>query len=189
TTVFEAPATLSSTIFQSAINPLTDAQQAVMKNYSYRASCPVALNDLRAVTVSYVNFNGATRQGTLVVNSSVADNTVSAFKALFEAKFPIKKIAPIDMYEGIDSLSMASDNTSAFNCRTVSGTTTFSEHSYGTAIDINPKENPFGTAALDTKAKGSITAAAVNIMKTYGFKWGGEWTGKKDYQHFSVSGK
>ncbi len=83
---------------------------------------------------------------------------------------------------------MASDNTSAFNCRPVSGTTTFSEHSYGTAIDINPKENPYTTVALDTKVKGSITAA-VNIMKTYGFKWGGEWAGKKDYQHFSVSGK
>ncbi len=188
TTAFPAPVTLSSGIFQSATNPLTADQQAVMKNYSYRASCPVSLTDLRAVNVSYIDFNGVTQQGTLVVNSSIADNTVSAFKALFEAKFPIRKIVPVDSYEGVDSLSMASDNTSAFNCRPVSGTTTFSEHSYGTAIDINPKENPYTTVALDTKVKGSITAA-VNIMKTYGFKWGGEWAGKKDYQHFSVSGK
>jgi poly-gamma-glutamate synthesis protein (capsule biosynthesis protein) len=189
TTVFPAPITLSSTIFQSAISPLTDAQQAVMKNYSYRASCPVALSDLRVVNVSYVDFDGDTQQGTLVVNSSVADNTVAAFKALFDQKFPIRKIVPIDTYEGVDAISMAADNTSAFNCRPVSGTTTFSEHSYGTAIDINPKENPFTVTALNTKAKGSVSASVVSIMKNYGFLWGGTWTAKKDYQHFSVSGK
>jgi N-acetyl-anhydromuramyl-L-alanine amidase AmpD len=191
TTVFEAPVTLSGAIFQSAINPLTDAQQAVMKNYSYRASCPVSLDDLRAVNVSYVDFTGVTQQGTLIVNSSVADNTVAAFKTLFEQKFPIKQIAPIDSYEGTDAISMAADNTSAFNCRPVSGSATFSEHSYGTAIDINPKENPAGAATLklDTKVKGAITSAVTTIMKTYGFKWGGDWTSKKDYQHFSVSGK
>ncbi len=189
TTQFVAPVTLSSTIFQSAVNPLTDAQQAVMKEYSYRASCPVALSDLRAVNVSYYGFDGVTRQGTIIVNSSAATNTVDAFKALFDQKFPIHKMVPIDQYQAVDALSVASDNTSAFNCRTVSGTKTFSEHSYGTAIDINPKENPLTTAKLDQTVKGAITPAVVKIMKDAGFKWGGDWTSKKDYQHFSVSGK
>src|SRR6266508_2153223 len=35
------------------------------------------------------------------------------------------------------------DNTSAFNCRYVAGTTTWSQHAYGRAIDINPVENPY----------------------------------------------
>ena len=26
---------------------------------------------------------------------------------------------------------------------------------------------------------------AVRIFKTYGWKWGGDWSGVKDYQHFS----
>lgn len=191
TTVFEAPVTLSSAIFQSAINPLSDAQEAVMKNYSYRTACPVSLDDLRAVNVSYVDFNGTTQQGTIIVNKSIADNTVTVFKSLFDLKFPIKQITPIDSYEGTDALSMAADNSSAFNCRPVSGSTTYSEHSYGTAIDINPKENPLTTStkALDTKVKGTITAAVVQAFKDAGFKWGGDWTSKKDYQHFSVSGK
>ncbi|MEO5646433.1 MAG: N-acetylmuramoyl-L-alanine amidase [Candidatus Paceibacterota bacterium] len=196
TTVFEAPVTLSADIFQSAINPLTPAQQAVMKNYSYRAGCPVSLDDLRAVNVSYSNFSGVTQQGTLIVNQSVADKTVAAFKALFEAKFPIKQIQSIDSYEGMDTISMAADNTSAFNCRPVAGSTTFSEHSSGTAIDINPKENPSfakamaGEAFMKTaKSKGTITPATAKILKEAGFKWGGDWTIKKDYQHFSVSGK
>lgn len=191
TTQFVAPATLSSTIFQSAINPLTDAQQAVMKQYSYRASCLVALSDLRAVNVSYYGFDGVTRQGTIVVNNSIASGTVDAFKALFDQKFPIHQMVPVDQYESADAISVANDNTSAFNCRAVSGTKTFSEHSYGTAIDINPKENPLATATakLDQAAKGTITPVVVKIMKDAGFKWGGDWTSKKDYQHFSVSGK
>ncbi len=192
TTVFETPITLSADIFQSAINPLTADQQSVMKNYSYRASCPVSLSDLRAVNVSYINFSGATLQGTLIVNQSVAGSTVTAFKALFEAKFPIKQIQPIDSYEGMDAISVAADNTSAFNCRTVAGSTIFSEHSSGTAIDINPKENPDYAKAMPgtaPKGKGAITAAIAKILKDTGFKWGGDWITKKDYQHFSVSGK
>jgi N-acetyl-anhydromuramyl-L-alanine amidase AmpD len=191
TTAFVAPVTLSAAIFQSAINPLTDVQQAVMKQYSYRAGCPVSLSDLRAVNVSYYDFTGNVQQGTIIVNSSVADSTVAAFKTLFDQKFPIHQMVPIDEYEGMDDMSVAADNTSAFNCRTVSGTKTYSEHSYGTAIDINPKENPAGSNALklDTTIKGTITSYAVKALGDAGFKWGGNWTSKKDYQHFSVSGK
>jgi len=190
-TVFPEPVTLSADIFQSAIASLNTAQQTVMAQYSYRTSCPVALKDLRVVNVSYYGFDGATHQGTLVVNASVAQNTVDAFKALFDQKFPIHQMIPIDAYQGVDALSITSDNTSAFNCRPVAGTKTFSEHSYGTAIDINPKENPSAsnTTKLNTSIKGTITPAVVQILKTAGFKWGGDWTSKKDYQHFSVSGK
>ncbi len=38
---------------------------------------------------------------------------------------------------------MAADNTSAFNCRFVAGTTRWSMHAYGKAIDLNPVENPY----------------------------------------------
>jgi poly-gamma-glutamate synthesis protein (capsule biosynthesis protein) len=191
TAVFTAPATLSSTIFQSATAPLTIAQQSVMQQYSYRTSCPVSLADLRAVNVSYIDFNGNTQQGTLVVNASVAPQVVDAFQSLFNQKFPIHSIQPIDEYEGMDDMSVASDNTSAFNCRPVAGTTTFSQHAYGLAIDINPKENPSGSTAtkLNTSIKGTITSAVVSVMKTAGFQWGGNWTSKKDYQHFSTNGK
>ena len=38
---------------------------------------------------------------------------------------------------------MRADNTSAFNCRYVAGTTRWSQHAYGRAIDLNPVENPY----------------------------------------------
>ena len=38
---------------------------------------------------------------------------------------------------------MAADNTSGFNCRFVGGTSRWSMHAYGEAIDVNPVENPY----------------------------------------------
>ena len=59
-------------------------------------------------------------------------------------------MTPVDAYGGSDFRSIEADNTSAFNCRFVDGTTRYSEHAYGRAIDINPIENPYVTSAGTT---------------------------------------
>ena len=41
----------------------------------------------------------------------------------------------VDAYGPDDHRSMNADNTSAFNCRFVAGTSRWSMHAYGTAID------------------------------------------------------
>ena len=57
-----------------------------------------------------------------------------------------------------DARSMAANNTSAFNCRYVSGTTRWSEHAYGLAIDINPIQNPYVKGStVDPPAGGDWT--------------------------------
>ncbi|MEI7760611.1 MAG: M15 family metallopeptidase [Thermoleophilia bacterium] len=56
----------------------------------------------------------------------------------------------IDAYGGSDFRSIEADNTSAFNCRFVDGTTRYSEHAYGRAIDVNPIENPYVTRSRTT---------------------------------------
>jgi hypothetical protein len=109
----------------------------------------------------------------------------------------------IDKYGADDHRSMNADNTSAFNCRFVAGTTRWSEHAYGRAIDINPIENPYvtpsghvsppaGEAFTDRSrhAKGMIHHGdrAWHAFRDVGWKWGGDWSGAKDYQHFSVTG-
>ena len=38
---------------------------------------------------------------------------------------------------------MEADNTSCFNYRVVAGTNRVSKHGLGTAVDINPRENPY----------------------------------------------
>ena len=69
---------------------------------------------------------------------------MTAFGKLFAERFPIRRMQLVEAYGGRDDASMADDNTSAFNCRPITGTTDrFSIHSYGQAIDINTVENPY----------------------------------------------
>ena len=109
----------------------------------------------------------------------------------------------IDVYGGDDNQSMAANNTSAFNYRTVSGTNKLSNHSYGRAIDINPLYNPYIRTASDgsTLCEPENGAPYINrdedfthkidhsdrcyqLFKEHCFTWGGDWRSVKDYQHF-----
>ena len=98
---------------------------------------------------------------------------------------------------------MAANNTSAFNCRPVAGTSRWSEHAYGRAIDVNPVQNPYvagrhvsppaGRRYADRagRAPGMIRAgdAVVRAFAAAGWGWGGAWRTARDYQHFSASGR
>lgn len=83
--------------------------------------------------------------------------------------------------------------------------TSFSNHSYGTAIDINPMQNGlydncvnFGVDCKLIRGgpwqqgqPGTLTSEGriVKALKAAGFKWGGEIKGnQKDFMHFSLSG-
>ena len=68
---------------------------------------------------------------------------MTAFRALYRARFPIRRMRPIQAYGGDDFASIEADNTSAFNCRAATGSSRWSEHAYGRAIDIDPIENPY----------------------------------------------
>jgi hypothetical protein len=97
---------------------------------------------------------------------------------------------------------MAADNTSAFNCRFVSGTSRWSMHAYGKAIDVNPVENPYvsgsrvqppaGRAYLNRsnvrRGMAVRSGILVRAFSAVGWKWGGLWSGSPDYQHFSTTG-
>ena len=125
------------------------------------------------------------------------------FRALFETRFPIERMELVDVYGADDDRSMAANNTSAFNCRTVEGSSSWSEHAFGRAIDINPIQNPAvdgsevsppgGSRFLDRsrRAKGLIWAndQVVRAFAAIGWGWGGYWTSFKDYQHFSATGR
>ena len=68
---------------------------------------------------------------------------VGVFRELHARRFPIRRLVPVDAYGASDFRSIEADNTSAFNCRYVEGTSRWSEHAYGRAIDVNPIENPY----------------------------------------------
>jgi len=199
TTVPE-PATTEATGFTSSIAEIDDALAERMGT-SWRPDCPVPLTDLRYLTVTYRGFDGSDHSGELVVAASVAPDVVDVFHQLYDISFPLRSLRLVDEFGGSDDQSMDADNSSAFNCRAVTGGGGFSEHSYGTAIDLNPVENPYlngdtvlpaqGAQFLDrTPAPGVITAGGpvVAAFSSIGWTWGGTWSGPVDYQHFSASG-
>ena len=69
--------------------------------------------------IPYLDFNGNTQIGSMVVAKSVAMKVAAAFQEIYDSKkFRIYRMALIDEYEGDDDKSMEANNTSAFNCRT-----------------------------------------------------------------------
>jgi hypothetical protein len=175
-----------------------------MTGVSWRAGCPVPLRDLRLVTAMHWGFDGRARTGRIVVHRDVAPDVVEVLRRLHAARFPIRRMVPVDAYGGSDFRSIEADNTSAFNCRYVDGTTRWSEHAYGRAIDLNPIENPYVTSSGTTSHPASrpylrrtpyrpgMAVEGGVVLRAFaaaGWSWGGYWSGAKDYQHFSASGR
>jgi hypothetical protein len=188
--------------FFAEIEPIDTGLAARMES-SWYPGCPVPLQNLRYVRVDYWGFDGREHRGELVIHADSATDIVSVFEALFSARFPIQQMVLVDDYGGDDDRSMAANNTSAFNCRCVAGTTRWSEHAFGRAIDINPVQNPYLRGSIVSPPAGadyldrSLNAtgmlhtgdAAVTAFADIGWAWGGDWTSSKDYQHFSATGR
>jgi hypothetical protein len=171
--------------------------------YSYRLGCPVTPPQLRLVRVSHWGFDGKRRIGSVVVRSAVARDIVAVFRRLYAARFPIRRLRPIDAYKARDAASLAADNTSGFNCRyaIAPGPKRWSAHAYGLAIDVNPVENPYldrglvrppaGRRYLDrSRARRGMAIEGGVLVRAFaavGWSWGGRWS-PPDYQHFSATG-
>jgi hypothetical protein len=183
----------------NAANPVSPALLVKMRATTWHSGCPVPPEDLRQLTLPYWNFDHQRATGLLIVHKDVADEVSKIFQDLFKHKFVIQKMTPIEEYNGDDDASMAANNTSAFNCRDVTGQPgKFSNHSWGRAIDINPLTNPYvkGDKVLPPEGReyldrthvfpGSILAGSfiVNRFSHAGWAWGGTWSDRKDYQHF-----
>jgi hypothetical protein len=195
--------TVASPQFDWSSETLGAATRASMEGVSWRPGCPVPLDDLRLVRLVYWGFDDQPHWGQLVVNSDSVTAIVGAFQSLFESRFPIRQMRLVDDFGGDDEQSMAADNTSAFNCRLVPGSSAWSEHAYGRALDINPLENPWvhngqvdppsGAPWVDrTRSDPAMIAhgdAAWQAFIAVGWKWGGDWSSLKDYQHFSANGR
>ena len=101
------------------------------------------VSQLRAIDVTHFGNDGGVHAGRLIVAADLAEAMVAIFRDLYDARFPIQRMEPIDVYGGDDMRSIKANNTSAFNCRAVTGGTGWSEHAYGRAIDVNPFVNPY----------------------------------------------
>ena len=160
--------------------------------------------ELRLLRADYWGFDGRVHRGELIVHRDHARRILGVLKRLFQARYPIRRLRLVDAYRADDDRSMAANNTSGFNCRRVSGSSSWSEHAFGRAVDLNPLRNPYVTrggrvsppagrpyANRARRAAGMIHAGdgVVRAFAAAGWRWGGSWSGSRDYQHFSSTGR
>jgi len=110
--------------------------------------------------------------GTIRCNRVIADQLIAAF-AEIEAT-------------GLGGLIDVADTRSNGGCfvpRTIRGPSggNLSRHSWGVAIDVNPRSNPFGSAP-------TMDMRIVDIFRSHGFAWGGTWV-RPDGMHFEWTGE
>ena len=206
TTTTPAPATTGAPATTSTVPPFASAAVRVTAAdlpSSWRSGCPVGPEDLRKLHLSYWGFDDQAHTGALVVHATVSDAVTDVFRRLYDRRFPIRRMEPIDVYGGSDEASTAADNTSGFNCRhaVASGPPQWSAHAYGRAIDVNPVENPYilngqvlppaGAAYRDrSNVRPGMAVRGGELVAAFasaGWSWGGAWA-NPDYQHFSATG-
>jgi hypothetical protein len=173
--------------------------------YSWRPGCPVGPSQLRRIRLSYVGFDGRRHLGALDVNVRVVPQVERVFRTLYRARFPIRRMEPVDAFHGSDDRSAAADNTSGFNCRkaVANGPSSWSMHAYGEANDVDDVENPYIDGARIIPPAGAayrdranvrpgmavVGGVLVRAFASVGWGWGGTFAGTPDYQHFSVNGR
>jgi hypothetical protein len=187
--------------FASAVEP---APADVLDRSTWDPACPVAAEDLAYVRLAFWGFDAQRHTGELLVNRTVARDIVSVFRRLYAERFPFEELR-ITQRSELDAPPTGDGNTTgSFVCRPTTGsTTTYSQHAYGLAIDLNPFQNPYVKGDLvlpelastyldrDDVRPGMIApdGAVVRAFAEIGWSWGGAWSSLKDYQHFSQNGR
>lgn len=191
-----------------SIAPLSEYAQETMKIKGvWKDNCPINLDRLRVVNFSYYDFNNSEHyDGKIVVLDVVAKRVRNIFNELHALKFPIPKADVIEEYDGDDEKSLADNNSCGFNCRQITQGGSYSIHSYGLAIDINPIQNPYilhqdssnnqprtikilpnagGDYLNRTNIRPGMVEPIVNVFAKNGFNiWGGKWNNPIDWHHF-----
>jgi len=195
--------------FHATVSPLPAGLTARMRGTTWHPGCPVPLRELRLLRLRYWGLDGQVHQGPMVVSQAVASQVVSVFRRLFQGRFPIQDMHLAVQYRpDHDDPSDTRNYTNGFNCRPVvtarGPLARWSQHAYGLAIDINPIQNPYVTSDgyvrnlharpyrdRSLRQPGTIHPGdvVVRAFAAIGWEWGGDWSGHKDYMHFSATGR
>lgn len=189
--------------FQNIAIP--DTIFALMQGKTYKANCTTPRDELRYLLCLHRDKDGHAWVGEMIVNTCIADDVLDIFRQLYDAAYPIERMRLPDYWDADDERQMTDNNSSSFNFRLISHTNLVSKHGKGTAIDINSLYNPYhkitangteviepaiGKSYLDRSkdfdykiTKGDL---CYRLFTSKGFVWGGDWSNRKDYQHFEL---
>ena len=185
------------------VSTITPVPAEVAARSTWTDQCPVTLDDLRYVTVTFRGFDGLTHTGELLLHHTVADDVVSVFSRLYAAKFPLEGLTITSRQEAERPPTGDGNLSGGYHCRASRGSSRWSEHARGLAVDLNPFHNPYvrGNLVLPELAgaytdrewvrPGMITSgdAVTKAFADIGWGWGGDWSSSKDFMHFSASGR
>jgi hypothetical protein len=179
------------------------APAAVIARSTWAPGCPVRADQLAWVRLTFIGFEGGRHTGELLVNHDAVHDILWVFAYLYHDEFPIEEMRITTKAEQTAPPTGDGNNTTAFNCRPVRGGTSYSQHAYGRAVDVNPFQNPYlkGDLVLPELAgayrdrawhrPGMILPGGpvVRAFARFGWGWGGSWHSLKDLQHFSANGR
>ena len=174
---------------------IVDSRMSFEEAIAGTAAPQEVIENLCLLDVSYYSFDGELHLGQLLAGKPLRRELEDIFSRMRDLCFPVERAIPIVRYAWSDLASMADNNTSCFNYRFVHNTTRLSRHAHGTAIDINPRQNPVvyrdGTslppgAVYSSTAEGAFSPLCPirGEFLSRGWKWGGDFTAYKDYHHF-----
>src|SRR4051794_19914606 len=106
--------------------------------HSWHRGCPVAPASLRRLRLTYWGFDRRAHTGALVMNAKGVGSLTRVFSRLYAARFPIRRLRPIDAYGGSDERSLDAHNTAGLKLRhpLAPGTQTRAAHAYGPAVGV-----------------------------------------------------
>ena len=188
-----------------AAEPIPDGVWARMQGKTYKENPYIGRDDLRHIRALHWDYDNQMHVGEMIVNKRIADRVVGILRQLFDAKYPIQRMLLPDVYGADDETQMRDNNSSSFCYRAIAGSRKLSKHAQGLAVDINTLYNPYyKVRANGTRYIQPATAKAYcnrswdfpykidhndlcyRLFTKAGFKWGGDWTSCKDYQHFEL---
>lgn len=179
------------------------APRSVIERSTWKPGCPVAAQDLAWLRLTFWGFDARRHTGELLVHASAAHDLDRVFRRLWEVRFPLEQVLIVQTYDPDAPSTGDGNGTGAFVCRPTTGGTSYSQHAYGLAIDVNTFQNPYqnGDVVLPELASsyldrswvrpGMIPAdgPVVAAFRDIGWEWGGSWSSLKDFQHFSANGR
>jgi hypothetical protein len=201
----QTPAILKEIEYIDSVTSFTSKEEIIIIDSNYTFEEAIAgtrapqeiIDQLELFDVIYISTDGKLHQGQMLTNKSIAQDVREIFEFMLEQGFVIERVVPIVRYNWCDTLSMAANNSSSFNYRTIAGTNQLSLHATGVAIDINPFFNPVRWKTQDrpNEPEGAVHDPTVNgtlypghpvvdEFRRRGFRWGHTFTRFYDDHHF-----
>ena len=180
--------------------PFIDCDLTRDEALDYPDCPPEILEKQDLVGLKYISADEKFHEGQMVIDRELTKDIKDLFDFILTLPenqyFPVDSVKPVILYNSDDEASMVANNTSGFNYRKIEGKDELSNHAYGMAFDLNPRQNPVvidgeisqpANGVYDSSQPGTLYEGhpIVEFMKDHGWEWGGDWTEKKDYQHFA----